>query len=71
MFNRIATAMLASTLNVAWPLCRAKQNATLAESDAVASFWEHVGSAGEALEALVDRLAIRWGIDIAGHMYGR
>jgi hypothetical protein len=75
MFIRIATALLASTLNVAWPMCRAGQNAVLVESDTVARFLERIGSAGEALESLVDRLANRWGIDIANQMieraYGR
>lgn len=71
MFNRIATAVLASTLNVAWPMCRAGQAAYHVESNIKSRLLEHVGHAGEALEALVGRLADRWSIDIANHMQAR
>lgn len=75
MSNRIATAtataLLATTLNVAWPMCRAGQAAYHVESNIQSRLLRRVGRVGEALESLVSRLADRWGIDIANHMLAR
>ncbi|MGY4500401.1 hypothetical protein ACVWYH_004332 [Bradyrhizobium sp. GM24.11] len=69
MITCIAAPLIASTLdNVAWPMCRARQNAVMAESNILARFWNYVGDAGEALEAALDRVAARRGIDISAIM---
>ena len=68
---RVATVLLTAILGVAWPMCRAGQNAVLAQSNIVARFWEHVGSTGRTLESFVDRLAAQWGIDISNYMIAR
>ena len=68
---RIITSLLAKTLDdFAWPLCRARFRGVMSPFTSVARFWERVGSAGEAIEAAVDRVAAR-NIDIGGHMMGR
>lgn len=75
MSNRIvaaiATAVLATLLNTAWPMARAGQAAYHVESDIQSRLLRRVGRVGDVLEALVDRWADRWGIDIAAHMLAR
>jgi len=71
MITEIITALLATALDSAWSMCRAGQKAMLAETDAAVRFWERIGRAGVALEAIVDRLAARCGIDISAYMIGR
>lgn len=67
----ITTVLLAGTLDIAWPMCRARENAVFAQSDFLACFWCRVGDTGYTLEALVDRLATRWDIDISTYMIDR
>jgi hypothetical protein len=67
----ITTVLLAATLDIAWPMGRARENGVMSPYASVARFWERVGDVGEALEARVDRLATRWDIDISTYMMDR
>lgn len=71
MVTKIITALLVAALDTAWSMCRAGQKAALAQLDIVARFWLGVGNTGEALEATVDRVAARCGIDISACMIDR
>jgi hypothetical protein len=68
MTNKIIYASLHATLQLAHAMCRAGERAVFAPSQLEARFWESVRASGEALEAAVDLLAVRWGIDISRHM---
>jgi hypothetical protein len=71
MIRSITTVLLAATLDIAGPMCRARENAVFAELDVLARFWERVGDIGDALESVADRLAARWDIDIGTYMIDR
>lgn len=63
--KQIATVLVRTTIrDIAWPMSRARQNGVLSPYDFVARFWERVGATGEALEAAVERVTVRLGIDI-------
>jgi hypothetical protein len=68
MITTITTAIVYVSLQLAWPMCRARQNAVMAESNIAYRFWNSVGAVGEALELAVDRFAARRGIDVSAIM---
>jgi predicted TPR repeat methyltransferase len=67
----ITTVLLGKILDFAWPMCRARFKGVISPPTSVARFWELVGGTGEALEALVDRVATRFDIDISTYMIDR
>ncbi|TYL86774.1 hypothetical protein [Bradyrhizobium cytisi] len=71
MIKSLVTAVLASILDIAWPMCRSRENAVIAQSDTAARLWVAMGRTGKTMEALVDHVAARCGIDIAQHMIDR
>lgn len=71
MISKITTALLTAALDTAWSMSRAGQKAALVQSDVAARLWMRVGNTGEALEAAVDRVAARCGIDISACMIDR
>jgi hypothetical protein len=71
MITRITKALLTATLQLAWAMIHAGENAVMARSSTVASFWERVGNVGETLEAIVDYAALRCGLDMSAHMISK
>lgn len=71
MITEITTASLYAALQLASAMIRAGERAVFAPSNLVAGFWERVAARGEALEAVVDRVAVRCGIDISAYMIDR
>ncbi|WP_426440671.1 hypothetical protein [Bradyrhizobium genosp. P] len=71
MITEITTASLYAALQLASAMIRAGERAVFAPSHLAARFWERVGTSGGALEAVVDRVAVRCGIDISAYMIER
>lgn len=71
MTNKIISAFLYAVLQLAQAMCRAGERAVFAPSHLAARFWERVGASGEALEAVVDHIAVHCGIDISVYMIDR
>ena len=71
MITEITTASLYLMAQLAGALSSAGERAVFAPSHLAARFWERVGDTGETLEATVDYLAARSGIDICSYMIDR
>lgn len=72
MISKIDTAwMIYALLQLASAMIRAGERAVFAPSHLVARFWERVGTSGEALEAAMNRVAVRCDIDISAYMIER
>lgn len=71
MITKLTTVSVYPILQLAWALCRAGERAVFAPSDLAARFWTRVGNTGETIEAFVDCLASKLGIDVAAHMIER
>ncbi|MET4312841.1 hypothetical protein [Bradyrhizobium sp. RT4b] len=71
MITEVTTAFLYAMVQLAGALSRAGERAVFAPSHLAARFWERVGDTGETLEATLDYLAARCGIDISAYMIDR
>ena len=71
MFTNITTVLLDAILRLAGAMIRAGEYSVLSPWYSAAGFWQSVAATGEALEAIVDRVATRCGIDISADMVNR
>lgn len=71
MVTKIITFSLYAVLQLAGTLSRAGERAVFAPSHLAARFWGRLSSTGYALEAAVDRVSARCGIDICAYMVDR
>ena len=71
MSIRVLTSILHAVELSAWTMISAGERAVFAPTDSGVRFWTVISCAGEALEAFVDRISSRLGVDMSEYMIDR